>query len=309
MAAGVVATALSLVAGWWLAGRALAPVGELTTEAAAIGASDLARRLPTGGRDDELGRLATTLNAMLDRVEGSVVRQRAFLAAASHDLRTPLAALQTELELADRPDAGDAASCVPRSPPRAATWYVWANSPTGCWSWSRQDPMVEALAPSAVPLVDVVAGTVEHVRPLTAGRRIELRTVVQPTIIVVDRVRLEQALRNILANAITYSPDGGVVDTIGRVDTDPDGRERILAVDVLDRGPGIPSRELELVFEPFRRGSNALGPGTGLGLSAARSAVAAHRGSLVASARPGGGTRVSLRMPLGHVENDGPAPT
>lgn len=104
--AGTVAAILSVAGGWRLAGRTLRPVAAMTAEAAAIGASDLDRRLPEPARPDELGMLARTLNKMLERIADAVRRQGAFVAAASHDLRTPLSALQTELELADRPEAG-----------------------------------------------------------------------------------------------------------------------------------------------------------------------------------------------------------
>ena len=90
----------SLVGGWWLAGRALAPMRRLTREADAIGAHELGRRLPDIGRQDEVGRLAATLNRLLARIEESVNHERAFIAGAAHDLRTPIAALRMQLDTA-----------------------------------------------------------------------------------------------------------------------------------------------------------------------------------------------------------------
>src|SRR6476661_8795726 len=98
---GLAGFAASLVGGWLLSGRALGPVEQLTREATVIGAADLERRLAEPARLDEIGRLAKTLYGMLDRVAASVRREREFIAAASHDLRTPISALRTELELAE----------------------------------------------------------------------------------------------------------------------------------------------------------------------------------------------------------------
>ncbi|MDQ2966223.1 MAG: HAMP domain-containing protein, partial [Chloroflexota bacterium] len=94
---GGIAAVASLAGGWWLAGRALRPVALITAEASQIGGADIERRLPVPARRDELQALATTLNSMLDRVAEALRRQRTFVAAASHDLRTPIAALQAEL--------------------------------------------------------------------------------------------------------------------------------------------------------------------------------------------------------------------
>ncbi|MCY7419641.1 MAG: ATP-binding protein [Chloroflexi bacterium] len=113
----------------------------------------------------------------------------------------------------------------------------------------------------------------------------------------VDRVRLEQALRNVLINAISYSPPYGVVDVIGRFDAARPGSTATVTIEVLDRGPGIPAEEVDLVFEPFVRGSGARGPGTGLGLSAARAAIEAHRGVLTVAPRADGGACFSMRVP------------
>ncbi len=295
--AAVVAAVLSLLAGWWLAGRALAPVGALTAEAAAIGSSDLAKRLPVGSHRDELSRLATTLNDMLDRLEGGVLRQRAFLAAASHDLRTPISALQAELELADHPDS-DVTDLRAAVVAARADVVRLGDLTAGLLDHVSAGPDGRLLVRSTVPLRGVVASVIDHVRPLADAQGVGLRVDVPDVSITVDRVRLELALRNVLANAVAYSARGELVEIKGSIEPDPVGSGTSLVVDVLDHGPGIPPGEADLVFEPFARGSNARGTGSGLGLSAARAAVEAHQGTLVASSRPDGGARLSLQIPL-----------
>ncbi len=296
LVASVIATLLALLGGWWLAGRALAPVGALTAEAAAIGTSDLARRLSSGRHDDELHRLASTLNAMLERIEDAVQRQRAFLAAASLDLRTPISALQTELELADHPKAtvADLRSSIRAALGDAVRLGDLTNS---LLELVAAEPEGRALAPTLVSLDAVVASVVEHVGPVAIGHHVTIVSDVESVPIRVDRVRLEQALRNVLTNAISYSSPGGVVDVIGRFDEARLGCAAAVTIEVLDRGPGIPAEEVDLVFEPFVRGSAARGPGTGLGLSAARAAVEAHRGVLTVAPRAGGGACLSMRVP------------
>lgn len=294
---GGAAALTSLAGGWWLAGRALRPVGEITAEAAAIGSSDLDRRLPVPARQDELGHLARTLNAMLERIAAGVRGQRAFLAAASHDLRTPVAALQTELELADRPDA---TADELRGALRAARAdAVRLGELTGALlDLVAAGSDGRSVVRTGVPLSELVGGVLRHVAPLADERAIRLRPDLPDATVQVDRVRLEQALRNLAINAITYSAPGAIVEIVGRVAGDPSGASRWLTIDVLDRGPGIPEDERIDIFEPFRRGSDARGRGSGLGLSTARAAVDAHGGTLTASGRAGGGTCFSVRVPL-----------
>jgi two-component system OmpR family sensor kinase len=292
--AGLVAVLVSGLGGWWLAGRALAPVATMTAEAAAISQADVDRRLQEPRRLDELGLLATTLNRMLDRVSENVRRQRAFLAAASHDLRTPLAALQVELELAD--DA--------RVSPEELRAALRAARGDAARLADLADDLLELVAAEAAgrPLLliptaasDLIDGVVRRLQPLAQAAEVALSADATEALVNVDRVRTDQAIGNLVANAITYAPKGSTVEIRARVEAADAGP--MFGVDVLDRGPGVRKEEQELIFDPFQRGAGARGGGAGLGLATARAAAEAHGGKIGVDERPGGGARFWVRLP------------
>lgn len=303
---GVLVAVCSLGGGWWLAGRALRPVAEITAEAAAIDASDLDRRLPEPRRADELGVLARTLNGMLDRIADALRRQRAFVAAASHDLRTPLAALQTELELADRPEAGHEEL---RSALRAAR-----DDAARLAELSGDLLQLASVAPEGSPLVlvdvdlsELVAAVMRRVAPVAERAEVRLHSAVRPRLVSVDRIRIEQALANLVVNAVTYSSPGGEVE-IAAVANSGHPRGAEVDIEVRDRGPGVPAAERDVIFEPFRRGGDARGPGAGLGLATVRAAVTAHGGSVTVHDRDGGGAVFRIRLPVERGALRPPAP-
>lgn len=298
---GAIAALASLGGGWWLAGRALRPVGLMTAEASQIGAADIERRLPVPPRNDELRALAMTLNGMLDRVADALRRQRTFVAAASHDLRTPIAALQAELELAD-----DARTTGPEL--RAAVRAAHADAvrlgelATGLLDLAAADADGRALVRSPVRTDFLVESVARRLEPLARERGAHITGVAPGRLVRVDRVRLEQALTNLIVNAITYGPPGGEVEVVARFDPidepGPYSTGTLLSIEVLDRGPGVPDEFASRLFEPFRRGPNAVGPGTGLGLATAAAAIRAHHGSIGFEPRSGGGTRFWVRLPV-----------
>jgi two-component system, OmpR family, sensor kinase len=297
---GGIAAAASLVGGWWLAGRALRPVAMLTAEASQIGATDIERRLPVPPRRDELQALATTLNGMLDRVADALRRQRTFVAAASHDLRTPIAALQAELELAE-----DGRTTGPEL--RTAVRAAHADAvrlgelATALLDLAAADTDGRALVRSPVRADLLLESVVRRVEPLAREHRTRLTRTAPGRLVRVDRVRLEQALTNLIVNAIAYGPSEAEVEVVAHFDPDDrlGSRETgtILSIDVLDRGPGVPSEVATRLFEPFHRGPNALGSGNGLGLATAAAAIRAHHGTVGFEPRSGGGTRFWVRLP------------
>ncbi len=319
-ATGLAAGALSLLGGWWLAGRALRPVAAPTQEAAVIGAADLDRRLPEPATADELGRLARTLNGMLDRLERGVRAQRAFVASASHDLRSPLAALRTELELADRPGA-DAVALREALRAAHADAVRLGDLATALLELATAEADGRALARAPVPVAALLVAVVARAAPLAAERDVRVHVEARDDVVEVDRVRLEQAVGNLLANAIRYGPRGAAVELRATVRVGPGAststgagwrtrrpgnaeavEDRHLLLEVLDRGPGLPDQVCQHLFEPFRRGPNATGPGAGLGLATAAAAVRAHHGMIGAEPREGGGTRFWMRIPLAGAE-------
>jgi signal transduction histidine kinase len=115
-------------------------------------------------------------------------------------------------------------------------------------------------------------------------------------------MRVEQALTNLLVNAITYGPEDGEVAIVARLDavagTGPHAANSLLTIDVLDRGPGVPAEFAGRLFEPFHRGPNASGSGTGLGLATAAAALRAHHGSIGFEPRLDGGSRFWIELPV-----------
>jgi signal transduction histidine kinase len=297
---GGIAAAASLAGGWWLAGRALRPVALITAEASQIGATDIERRLPVPAHRDELQALATTLNGMLDRVADALRRQRSFVASASHDLRTPIAALQAELELAE-----DARTSDPelRTALRAAHGDAvrLAELAAALLVLATADADGRALVRSPVRADQLLETVARRVEPLAREHRTRITRIAPSRMVRVDRVRLEQALTNLIVNAITYGQRGAEVEVVARLDeSDQEGPRdsgAILSIDVLDRGTGVPPEFAGSLFEPFHRGPNAVGPGNGLGLATAAAAIRAHHGTLGFEPRTGGGTRFWVRLP------------
>jgi two-component system, OmpR family, sensor kinase len=286
---------LSLAGGWWLAGRALRPVDVLTREADTIGLDDLDRRLPEPSQLDELGRLARTLNAMLERVRSAVRREHALLAAVSHDLRTPIAALRAELELADDPSIDREALLTSVRAAHGDTVRL-GELANDLLSLAEAEAGGRELVRETIDVDALVDGPVRRLEPLAAERSITVEPHATPTPVIVDRIRLEQALSNLLSNALRIVPAGSRVEIVaGVVEHSP----RTLEVDVLDRGPGVPAAAQPRLFVPFgaREIDEAGRGGTGLGLATAAAAVHAHGGEIGYRDRPGGGAIFWFRVP------------
>ncbi len=300
LAVGALAAFASLAGGWWLARRALRPVAQITAEAERIGAADIERRLPVPRQHDELWALATTLNEMLERVGRAIGRQRSFVAAASHDLRTPIAALRAELELAQDPRTTEAELREAVRAAHADTIRL-GELASALLDLAAADADGRELVRTPVSPEDLLESVVRRVEPLARERGVRIDASAPDVIVRVDRVRLEQALSNLVANAIAYGPPGGTVEVIASLDAGepetPRGTPARLTIEVLDRGPGLPPELATGRFEPFRRGPNAVGPGAGLGLATAAAAVRAHRGTIESEPRAGGGTRFRIHLP------------
>jgi two-component system OmpR family sensor kinase len=285
---GPVALLLISLAGWAIAGAALRPVERMRVEAAAISASEPERRLPVPAGDDELVRLAATLNAMLGRLQESLARERRFVDDAAHELRTPLAILNGELELAlSRPRTAEELEATIRR----------ASAESERLALLAEDLLVLARAQEGrlpVHREDVSLGAV--VAAACAGRR-ATASAAGVTITAdggdrrasVDRARVRQAVENLLDNAIRHSPAGGEVRV---ANGGGDGR---VWVRVEDDGPGFPPEVLPVAFEPFS-GTSANGDGAGLGLAIAHAVAVAHGGDATAENLPGRGARVTITL-------------
>ncbi len=297
---GGLAVGAALAGGWWIAGRALRPVALITDQARLINAAHIDRRLPVPFRHDELQELATTLNGMLDRVAQALHSQGRFVAAASHDLRTPIAALQAELELAQHPET---TAVELRAAVRAAHADAvrLGDLASGLLDLAAADADGRRLVRVAVRMDLLLESVARRASPVARQRDVEVTHRASSRVVRIDRVRIEQALTNLVVNAVTYGPRGAVVEVEARLE-----EQRLrgadqgpqLVIDVLDRGPGVPAEVVRSLFEPFHRGPNATATGSGLGLASAAAAVRAHHGTIGSEPRTGGGTRFWIRLPL-----------
>jgi two-component system OmpR family sensor kinase len=287
---GPVGLLLASLAGYAVSGTALRPVEAMRRRAAAISAAEPEQRLPLPEANDELRRLGETLNQMLDRLEAALERERTFVDDASHELRTPLAMHKTELELALRyaktPEEMRAAIAsaiveVDRLSALAEDLLVLARSEQGKL----------ALHLRRVRLADLLGDVGERFASRIDGSGRTL--VVEPTnglTIDADPVRLEQALSNLVENAIQH---GGGEITVRASESDRD-----LQIHVEDRGPGFPPEFLDRAFERFSRADQARGgDGTGLGLAIVEAIARAHRGTAHAANRNGSGADVWIELP------------
>lgn len=292
-----IALGVSLGAGWYLARRSLRPVDEITKSARRITAQNLALRLPPPATDDEIARLTATLNDMIARLEGSFARTRQFTSDASHELKTPLAILLGELELAlRRPLSEDEyratlASCLEEV--ERLTSVV-----EGLLELSRADGGQIDMVFDQVRFSRLIDEICDDILILADAKRITVITNVQPDVVLQgDPVRLHQAILNVVENAIKYTPERGRVDVTMTAD------QRQAVVIITDTGYGMHADELPFIFDRFYRVDKARSQrirGTGLGLAIAKWVVDAHDGTIRVSSVPEKGTTFTLTLPLRH---------
>jgi heavy metal sensor kinase len=288
--AGPIALLLASLAGYLIAGLALRPVEAMRRRAAAISAETPGERLPVPATHDELERLGATLNEMLERLEDALRREREFVADAGHELRTPLALLRTELELALR--HGDSpeelreavrASVleVDRLTQLAEDLLLIARSERGRLPLSIEELDADELLASVATRFRWRADDSGRAVVLDAPAGARVRG---------DRLRLEQALGNLVDNALRH---GG-----GRVSLRAATVNGRVELHVADEGRGFPPTFLAHAFERFSRADPARsGTGSGLGLSIVRLIAEAHGGSATAANASPRGADVWLAVP------------
>jgi heavy metal sensor kinase len=287
---GSLALILATLLGYGLAAAAFRPVEAMRRRAASIGAETSGARLPIPKSRDEVSRLAETLNEMLARLEAALEHERRFVDDASHELRTPLALLRTELELALRHPRGraeleralgSAAEEAERLSRLAEDLLLFARSDEGRLPVRRVDLGTRQL-------LDEVAARFQP-RASEDGRSVRVESVGDPRVDA-DPARIEQALGNLVANALTYGT-GPVVLTAGA----ENGR---VELHVTDDGPGVPPEFLPRAFDRFSRADEArAGGGAGLGLAIVDLIARAHDGEAGIANRPGGGTDAWISLP------------
>ncbi len=272
---------------WTLTGRALRPVDSLRTQAANIPGTVLDRRLEVPESADELARLAQTFNALLSRVEDAVQRQRRFIADAAHEIRSPVASLRTQLEVAQR--LGDVHALRELLPGQVEDVRRLSVLVDDLLRLARLDADAP-LRSQPVDLDDVILDAVRHVR---GGSRVVIGTsAVSAARVLGDPDALERVVVNLLDNALRYAHH--------QVDVGMTADSHTARLTVTDDGPGIPPDRREEVFERFTRLDDARtreSGGTGLGLAIVREVVSRHGGRVcVADAHPG--ARLVVELPL-----------
>jgi signal transduction histidine kinase len=287
---GPVALILASLAAYGVAAAALRPVEAMRARAATISAAEPDERLPVPATGDEVAHLGVTLNEMLARLGEALEHERAFVADASHELRTPLTILRTELDLA---------LAEGRSPAELRAALTSAAEETdrliqlaeGLLTIAQTERGELPLQPERIELRETLAGVRRRFarRAEEAGRTISLRG--GPLEIRADRLRIEQAVGNVVDNALRYGSGEVSVSLAAAGDT--------VEIRVGDHGPGFPSEFLPRAFERFSRpgGARSEDGGSGLGLAIVRTVARAHGGESQAR-NTGGGAEVWLSLPL-----------
>jgi two-component system OmpR family sensor kinase len=290
--AGPLALLLASLGGYELARAALRPIDRMRLRAEQITEHELSERLPVSEAADEIGALGRTLNAMLDRLEAAVARERRVVSDASHELRTPLTTLRAEVDLAlmGNRDKAELRSALESASEEGRRMSRLADD---LLVLARADQGRLPLNPQPLPARELLEDAAGRARAgaEVRGRSIVVGDVPDGSAIHADPDRAAQALDNLVSNALLYGE--GTITLSARSDGE------YVQLDVTDEGRGFPDDLLPRAFERFGRGQNARGdePGSGLGLALVEAVAVAHGGHAQARNRPGGGAEVSIRLP------------
>ncbi|MRH90639.1 HAMP domain-containing protein [Nocardia sp. SYP-A9097] len=293
---GPIVVAAAAAATYLLVGRSLRSVEDIRRRVTGIGTTDLSERVPVPPAHDEIARLAETMNAMLARIEAGHLAQRRFVGDASHELRSPLAAVAAALELArDRPEVLDRELITGTLLPETERMRHLIED---LLTLAAADEHRLELRTGDVDLDDLVDAQAAALRGRAA---LTIRTDIRPTRVIGDPARLARALRNIAENAAAHA-DSKISLAVAQ-----DGDYARIVVD--DDGPGIPVADRARIFDRFVRlepdRARASG-GSGLGLAIVAELVAAHGGSVTVDESPWGGARFVIALPVAGPRIDQP---
>jgi two-component system, OmpR family, sensor kinase len=291
---GAAFVTLAGIGAYWLARAALAPVERLRREAAALSEDDTDATLRVPGTHDEIAALAGTMNDLLLRLRTALARQRAFVADASHELRTPFAVLHGELELAGRPGRSkeELGAAVASAAEEASRLTRITDD---LLLLARGDENKLSLQVERTDVTSLLTRSAQQARARaeTAGVTCRVEAAAGLTA-VVDAGRIRQAVDNLVDNALRFAPPGTEVVICAEITAGS------LVIEVSDSGPGFPAEFLPHAFERFRRpdqGRARSTGGAGLGLAIVQAIAVAHGGKAVAANRPEGGATVRLKLP------------
>ncbi len=284
----ILVAVLALVV-WWLVGRTLRPVEEIRAEVSEIGWTELHRRVPQPESDDEIARLAGTMNEMLERIEVSIGRQQRFVADASHELRNPLTRMRLELEvtLAGVDDPEERKVLSSTLDEVVALQFLVID----LLFLARADAGQDNMPYVNVDLDDLV---VREARRIQSHGRVDLDiSRVSAALVLGDSAQLTRALRNLLDNAERYAAS--------RISVSLEELDGQAVLTITDDGSGISAQDADRAFERFGRLDEARSSstgGTGLGLAIAREIVERHRGSILLTRIDEPGASFEVRLPL-----------
>jgi heavy metal sensor kinase len=285
---------VAILGGYFLVGRALAPVGQIARSAEQITLHNLNDRLPLTNTGDELGQLSEALNRMIDRLREAFEQNRRFLADASHELRTPLMALRGELESV----AQDAQPAQARDRIGSALEEVdrLANIVETLFAISRLEAGEAQRQWARFDLAQLAASAADQMALLAEDKGVSVACNVEGAVTVEgDQARIKQVVVNLLDNAIKYTPSGGSIRLNVRA------LEKKAVMEVIDTGIGIPASALPHVFERFFRVDEARSrkvDGAGLGLAIVKSICSAHGGQVEVDSVESRGSRFRVELPL-----------
>ena len=289
---------LASLLGYWLSGRALAPVNRIIKSAEGIGVRNLHRRLEVPSAKDELRRLTETLNAMLERIDSSVSRITQFTADASHDLRTPLALIRTNAELALRRTRTDAEYRETLARILESTEET-TQLIEHLLTLARADAGAAQLRYKMMGLLAILERAGQQTRVLANAKGLtftmELGDETGAGVVYGDSSALERLFLTILDNAVKYTPSGGQVVVRAELENSQ------AVVEIEDSGMGISAEELPRIFDRFYRADQARSReirGSGLGLAIARWIAEMHKATIEAESKVGEGTRMRIRLPI-----------
>src|SRR5438132_3883400 len=286
---------LAAIASWFMAGKALEPVAALGRAARGIAVSNLDRRLPMRGTQDELDDLAGEFNETLARLEKAVDEMKQFTASISHELRTPLAVLRGEAEVAlMQSNSADQYRRVLAS--QLEEFEKLTRMINQLLILARAESGDVAIVSEPVNISSMTQSLAEQLEPVAASKDVSISCNCDPEVILRgDAAWVERIILNLADNAIKFTPTGGHVQIkLSRADSSA-------ILDIADDGIGISPDDVPHIFERFYRADPSRSnraDGAGLGLSLVKWAVDQHRGSIQVESTPGHGTRFTVRLPL-----------
>lgn len=286
----------TFMGGWWLAGRAVAPVDAIVDQAEDIAAGSPRRNIEAYADTWEYQRLVQVLNRMLERLQAALEAQKRFTADASHELRTPLTVLRGELEVALRRErsTGEYVRVLRSALEEAERLSRLAED---LLTLTRSEAGVLSIRPRRVDLGDQVRRVVERLAREAREKGVEIAGPAHGEVPAhVDPELIDRVVWNLVGNALKFTPPGG------RVEVQVQRRGDRVVLEVADTGPGIPDAQLHQVFERFFRGNESRShgdgdSGAGLGLAIAKAIVRGHRGAISVENRASGGALFRVELP------------